>query len=92
MFDEASRKRLQWHSRRGMWELDMMLRPFFDACFDSLDPQRQLDFQRLLAREDQELFVWLMRRELCDDASLQPIIDDIVAYARERDEVNVRPI
>lgn len=92
MLDETTRKRLRWHSRRGMWELDMMLMPFFDNCFEQLDDQGQRDYQRLLSSEDQDLFLWLMKRQPCDDESLQPIANEIISYARHRDEVNVRPV
>ena len=79
------RKRLYWHSRRGMWELDLLLIPFLDACYDALSEQLQADYQRLITLEDQDLFVWLMRREPTADASLQPIVNEILTYAEQSD-------
>ncbi|MGJ8524835.1 FAD assembly factor SdhE [Halomonadaceae bacterium LMG 33818] len=92
MMDERAHSRLRWHSRRGMWELDMMLMPFFDNRFSQLDDASQQAYQRLIDFEDQDLFGWLMRREPVVDPSLQPIANQIIEYARYRDEVNVRPV
>lgn len=82
---EANRRRLYWHSRRGMWELDLLLIPFLDQCYDQLDAALQADYQRLITLEDQDLFGWLMRRDQPEDQTLMPIIDRIVAHAREGD-------
>ncbi len=78
----AERKRLYWHSRRGMWELDLLLIPFLDTQYEQLSPALQQDYQRLITLEDQDLFGWLMHREKASDPSLQPIIDLIVDHAR----------
>ncbi|SFX62161.1 succinate dehydrogenase assembly factor 2 [Marinospirillum alkaliphilum] len=79
--ENPERKRLYWHSRRGMWELDLLLVPFLDSCYDRLDEGLQADYRRLLEEEDQDLFVWLMRREPVTDASLQPIVQRIIEHA-----------
>ncbi|WP_114418462.1 succinate dehydrogenase assembly factor 2 [Marinospirillum perlucidum] len=81
----AERKRLYWHSRRGMWELDLLLIPFLDACYDQLDAGLQSDYRRLITLEDQDLFTWLMRREKAQDPSLQPIVDRIIEHAENGD-------
>lgn len=81
----AERKRLYWHSRRGMWELDLLLIPFLDACYDQLEPELQQAYQHLITLEDQDLFVWLMRREPTDDPQLQPIVDRIIEHAAASD-------
>ncbi|OHV12198.1 succinate dehydrogenase assembly factor 2 [Kushneria phosphatilytica] len=90
--DETARKRLYWHSRRGMWELDLMLMPFFEHCFDQLDADRQQAYTALLAEEDQDLFSWLMRRGRPMDASLATIVDEIIAYAERTRTAEVRPV
>ncbi|ART62393.1 succinate dehydrogenase assembly factor 2 [Kushneria marisflavi] len=91
-FDATARKRLYWHSRRGMWELDLMLVPFIENCFDGLSDEDQYAYQTLLACEDQDLFLWLMRRELPDDPALTPIITRIVDYAESTHTSDVRPL
>jgi succinate dehydrogenase flavin-adding protein (antitoxin of CptAB toxin-antitoxin module) len=52
-FDAASRKRLYWHSRRGMLELDLLLVPFAENCLAGLDDASIGLYQDLLAQEDQ---------------------------------------
>lgn len=79
------RKRLYWHSRRGMWELDLLLIPFLEKRYDQLDAALQADYQRLITLEDQDLFTWLMRREETQDPSLQPIVNLIVEHAENGD-------
>ncbi|WP_456269528.1 succinate dehydrogenase assembly factor 2 [Kushneria sp. AK178] len=91
-FDATARKRLYWHSRRGMWELDLMLVPFFENCFDALTAEDQTAYQTLIGREDQDLFLWLMRRQMPDDPSLVPIITQIVDYAESTRTGDVRPL
>lgn len=81
----TERKRLYWHSRRGMWELDLLLIPFLDACYETLDEGLQADYQRLITLEDQDLFTWLMRREPAQDPSLQKVIDRIIEHAEQGD-------
>lgn len=79
------RKRLYWHSRRGMWELDLLLIPFLESRYDQLEEALQADYRRLITLEDQDLFTWLMRREPASDPSLQTIVDRIVQHAEEGD-------
>ncbi len=91
-FDATARKRLYWHSRRGMWELDLMLVPFFENCFGGRSDDEQYAYRALLAEEDQDLFLWLMRREAPEDQALVPIITLIVEYAENTHTSDVRPV
>ncbi|HKM14995.1 MAG TPA: succinate dehydrogenase assembly factor 2 [Marinospirillum sp.] len=79
--ETTERNRLYWQSRRGMWELDLLLVPFLDGRFNQISEQLQNDYKRLLKEEDQDLFVWLMRREPTKDASLQAIVQEIIDNA-----------
>lgn len=79
--DEITRKRLYWHSRRGMWELDLLLIPFLDHCYDGLAPEDQTAYRDLITEEDQDLFMWLMRREWPEDPTRRRIVKMIVEYA-----------
>lgn len=56
-------KRLVWGCRRGMLELDLMLRQFLDEAYPALAEADQLCFQNLLTCEDQDLFGWLLGRQ-----------------------------
>ncbi|GAB2803771.1 hypothetical protein GCM10027040_35160 [Halomonas shantousis] len=73
--------RLYWHSRRGMWELDLLLVPFLEHRYRELSSQDQALYRTLIDNEDQDLFVWLMRREWPEDDGLRRIVKMIVEYA-----------
>jgi len=77
-FTAEDLKRLYWHSRRGMLELDLLLVPFAERCLPQLaDAELQL-YRELLAEEDQDLFMWLTRRVPAPTPRLQQIIDTIL--------------
>ncbi|WP_372611421.1 succinate dehydrogenase assembly factor 2 [Halomonas sp.] len=90
--DAAQRKRLYWHSRRGMWELDLLLIPFLEQCYDALDEGDQAIYRRLIDQEDQDLFAWLMRRDTPDDPALRRLVKLIVDYAENADNAVHRPV
>lgn len=83
-------KRLQWQSRRGMWELDLMLVPFVRDCFKDLDTADRERYEKLLECEDQDLFVWLMQRDLPEDSDHKVILQKIIQYAEDGDLSNFR--
>jgi antitoxin CptB len=84
-FSAEGIKRLYWHSRRGMLELDLLLVPFAECCLASLGDDELQMYRELLAEEDQDLFMWLTRRSLAPTPRLQQIIDRILqASAQER--------
>jgi len=82
MIDDLDRKRLYWHSRRGMLELDLILAPFLQERFDSLEPVDQARYERLLTAEDQDLFKWFIGRERPADPDMAVIVSKILEYAR----------
>ena len=86
------RKRLYWHSRRGMWELDLLLIPFLEKRFDTLSEEEQLTYQRLIEEEDQDLFVWLMHREWPEDPDLRHLVQMIVEHAETTDNTAYRTL
>ncbi|MDA8786736.1 succinate dehydrogenase assembly factor 2 [Porticoccaceae bacterium] len=78
-----NKNRLMWASRRGMLELDLLLQPFVENTYDSLPEDDQLRFEALLEREDQQLFVWLMKREQPADPDTQRIVQ-IIHESRQK--------
>ncbi|MFG6160166.1 succinate dehydrogenase assembly factor 2 [Halomonas sp. 1390] len=88
--EAALRKRLYWHSRRGMWELDLLLIPFLEQRYGDLDEADQAAFRALIDEEDQDLFVWLMRREWPEDPSRRRIVKLIVEHAETTDNDHYR--
>lgn len=51
--------RIWWRSRRGLLELDLLLVPFVEASWASLDPTEQEAYRHLIAHEDQDIWSWL---------------------------------
>ena len=78
-----NKNRLMWASRRGMLELDLILQPFVEYTYDSLSEHDQLRFEALLEREDQQLFVWLMKREQPTDPDTLRIVQ-IIHESRQK--------
>ncbi|WP_108446623.1 succinate dehydrogenase assembly factor 2 [Halomonas denitrificans] len=88
--EAALRKRLYWHSRRGMWELDLLLIPFLEQRYGDLDEADQAAFRALIDEEDQDLFLWLMRREWPEDPTRRRIVKLIVEHAESTDNDHYR--
>lgn len=66
--------RLRWACRRGMLELDLVLLPFVENVYSTLDSSDQQLFDKLLDSEDTELFNWFLEKGQPDDPELQKIV------------------
>ncbi len=82
MVDRQEFNRLYWHSRRGMLELDLILLPFLEQCYEDLSNEDQAIYKTLLAAEDQDLFQWFLGRGKPDDPQLVPMVDMIIQHAQ----------
>ncbi len=78
MYTQEDIRRLTWQCRRGMLELDVLFVPFMQQAFADLTDQDKDIFTKLLACEDQDLFVWLMQRDKSADPQLQYMVDLIL--------------
>jgi len=79
MFTDTDYKRIYWHSRRGMLELDLVLVPFVENRLRQLAPDDQALYVQLLESEDTDLFRWFLRAERPDDPELARIVALILA-------------
>ena len=68
------KNRLFWGSRRGMLELDLILLPFVEQVYPTLDDEDKQRYHLLLEEQDQDLFAWLLKRADPDDPELLKII------------------
>nr|WP_324258651.1 succinate dehydrogenase assembly factor 2 [Cellvibrio fontiphilus] len=73
------KNRLIWASRRGMLELDLVLMPFLENIYPTLEQSDKELYWLLLEEQDQDLFAWFLRRENPDKPELQRIVDVIRA-------------
>lgn len=69
--------RLFWGSRRGMLELDLVLMPFLENVYPTLEQEDKERYWKLLECEDQDMFAWFLRRENPEDPELLKIVSII---------------
>ena len=69
--------RLHWKCRRGMLELDLLLRDFLDSGFDQLDDPGRHRFDQLLDYPDAVLLEWFMGRSRPTDKDVAQLVDSI---------------
>lgn len=77
------KNRLFWGSRRGMLELDLVLLPFLDEVYPTLDVDEQLLYQQLLEEQDQDLFSWFLQRQDPDRPELLRIVERIREHSQQ---------
>lgn len=75
---------LRWSCRRGMLELDVLLKTFLEEVYPVLTPRHQALFVKLLKSSDQDLFEWFMRKKLPEDPDILFMIEKILHHARTR--------
>lgn len=80
MTDQAHLNRLFWHSRRGMRELDLLLVPFVQEVYPTLEPSDQLRYEAFLKLEDQDMFNLLMQQVQATEPDLARIINLILGH------------
>jgi antitoxin CptB len=76
--------RLKWATRRGMLELDLVLLPFLENCFETLSDDDQARFEKLLACQDPDIFDWFMGKAIPSDPGVKIIVDKINRYSRPK--------
>lgn len=70
-------RQLEWRSRRGMLELELLLQPFVRTRLAGLDTGSKRLYARLLEQEDWDIFDWLQRRSEPEDEGLREIVASI---------------
>lgn len=74
MISDVEFRRLIWHSRRGMLELDVLLGPFTQLHFKTLDDSDQAHYLRLIEGEDADIWGWLQGTLAPADADIGRIV------------------
>jgi len=75
------RNRLRWLCRRGMGELDRLLRPFVDDALDDLPVEQQRALAEVLELSDPELFALISGRKEAQDATVAAVVAAIRRHA-----------
>jgi antitoxin CptB len=71
---QAEYNRMLWHCRRGMLELDLVLRRFVDRHFAELTQEEKRDFYMLLELEDNELWGLVTGKRDDDEPQRQRLV------------------
>ncbi|MEZ8144663.1 hypothetical protein A1OO_12125 [Enterovibrio norvegicus FF-33] len=84
MLTAEDKPRIKWACRRGMLELDVIIMPFFEECFDDLTQAEKQDFVTLLECDDPDLFSWLMGHTRSALPAHATMTDKIIAHNRSK--------
>jgi len=72
---KAEINRLQWKCRRGMREIDLLLREFSKNSFKELGAEELITFDEVLNYDDQTLFDFIFKNESLGDESHEVFIN-----------------
>jgi antitoxin CptB len=73
--------RMRWKCRRGMLELDLLLRDFLDSGYANLDDAQRRCFDQLLDYPDAVLLEWFMGRVRPADKDVANLVEKIRSAA-----------
>tara|TARA_B100001971_G_scaffold26239_1_gene20663 strand:+ start:725 stop:982 length:258 start_codon:yes stop_codon:yes gene_type:complete len=79
---KTDREKMLWRCRRGIRELDSLLKPFAEDCYDELSPLDKTRLQALLGYQDTQILDWILGREIPDKEGLQSLVDSIIRYSK----------
>ena len=68
-----------------MLELDLVLLPFVENVYTTLDEEDQLRFDLLLESEDPDLYQWFLRKDQPQDENLQHIVKIVLDHTGLQD-------
>ncbi len=76
--------KLRWQCRRGMKELDVLLRHYLDHLYPNAHQQEQLRFEKLLSLLDDQLYDYLVGRMTHPDPLSALLIEKLRGYSSFR--------
>lgn len=77
MPETAQDSRLRWRCRRGMLELDLILKEFLDKGYDLLDAKQRQLLDAMLEYPDQLLFDLLLGNMMSSDKDIAQLVTRI---------------
>ena len=72
---------MRWKCRRGMLELDLLLKAFLEQGYQDLDDRAQQRFDEMLDYPDAVLLEWLMGRIRPTDKDVAQLVEKIRSAA-----------
>jgi antitoxin CptB len=67
--------RIHWKCRRGMREIDLLLREFSEKELDGLDAKNLSVLEQILNYDDQKLYDFIFKNQALDDESHERFIN-----------------
>jgi len=67
--------RISWKCRRGMREIDLLLREFSSSSLNKLDKEHINLFDQILSYDDQKLFDYIFKNEALGNKDHENFID-----------------
>lgn len=75
--DARRQDRLRWRCRRGLLELDVLLKDFLDRRYPGLTPAEQEAFELLLTVSDETLLAYVQGKQNPPEQELMQIVTKI---------------
>ncbi|TNF82698.1 MAG: hypothetical protein EP301_11830 [Gammaproteobacteria bacterium] len=79
--DNERLERARWRSRRGLLELELLLKPFVNGGFAALSDPLKQDYEHLLDYDDMDAYEWLLARAEAPP-EVQGIVREIRAFLK----------
>ncbi|ASP17423.1 succinate dehydrogenase assembly factor 2 [Neisseria sp. 23W00296] len=76
-FDEAAKRRIRFLTRRGLLELDIVLKRFMEKEFPHLSDEELAVFVEILDLPDQEFLALVNRKETTENPEFANLLDKI---------------
>ncbi len=73
-FDEIAKRRIRFQTRRGLLELDIVLKRFMASEYDNLTDDELAVFVEILALEDQEFLAIVNQYQPSPKAEFEPLL------------------
>lgn len=73
----ARLRRLRWHCRRALLELDLMFQRYWRRTGDDVDAAAEAVLERLVAMEDHDLWDLVSGRRETDDPQLKGMVEKL---------------
>ena len=76
-FDENAKRRIRFLTRRGLLELDIVLKRFMDNKFHQLSDEELAIFVEILDLPDQDFLALVNRKVETDNLAFIPVLEKI---------------
>ncbi|MFT6310973.1 MAG: antitoxin CptB [Porticoccus sp.] len=83
MMTDVEYRKIYWHSRRGMLELDLILIPFVENHLRNISAEEQQLYVKFLEEEDNDMFSWFMRADVSQKPEIVRMVEIILACNKD---------